>query len=216
MIRVLLADDEQLVCAQLRTILESADDIEVVGQALDGAEAVAKARQLRPDVVLMDIRMAGTDGITATRRITQLKLPTTVIALTTFDLDAYVLKAMQAGAQGFLLKSTEPNDLIDLIRVAAGGHVVMSPESSAHLVAPALAAQDLHHQLQQRLSVLTERETSVLAMIGEGRTNADIARALSLSDATVNGYVSKILAKLSCSNRTQLGLLAHAAGLRRH
>lgn len=215
MIRVLLADDEQLVCAHLRTILESADDIEVVGVALDGAEAVAQTRRLQPDVVLMDIRMPGTDGITATRQITAAKLPAAVIALTTFDVDTYVLRAMQAGAHGFLLKSTAPADLIELVRVAARGHVVMSPESSAHLVAPSLAAEDLERQSRQRISGLTDRERTVLAMIGEGLTNAAIARQLLLSEATIKGYVSKILTKLDCSNRTQIGLLAHAAGVRR-
>lgn len=213
MIRVLIADDEQLVCTFLHTILDSASDIEVVGQALDGTEAVGKAQLLRPDVVLMDIRMPGTDGIAATKQIVDKNLATAVIVLTTFDSDANVLKAMHAGAKGFLLKSTDPDDLVNLVRVAARGHVVLSAQSSAHLLAPALAVGDLNDQIQQRLSTLSARETTVVAMIAQGRTNADIARSLSLSEATIKGYVSKILTKCDCTNRTQLGLLAFAAGL---
>lgn len=213
MIQVLLVDDEQIVCAFLQTILGAAPDVEVVGQALDGAEAVLKARQLRPDVILMDIRMPGTDGIVATKQIVDEKLATAVIVLTTFNSDAHVLEALHAGAKGFLLKSTDPSDIIDLVRIAARGHIVMSEESLARLMAPVQAMEDIQRQMRARISTLSARESGVVAMIGQGLTNAEIARSLSLSDATIKGYVSKVLTKLDCTNRTQLGLLAQGAGL---
>src|SRR5215468_6690258 len=134
MIRVLVVDDERLVCAHLRTILGAAPDIEVVGEAYDGAEAVEAVLRYRPDLVLMDLRMPGVDGLTAIEQIQQLDPPSIVVALTTFDLDGYVLRAMRAGAAGYLLKDTAPGDLVDLVRVAAGGHLVFSPSPARRLV----------------------------------------------------------------------------------
>jgi DNA-binding NarL/FixJ family response regulator len=210
MTRVLVVDDERMVCAHLRTILTAAPGIEVVGEAYDGADAVEAAVRLRPDVVLMDLRMPGVDGLTAIERIATLPAPPRVVALTTFDLDEYVLRALRAGAVGFLLKSTSPEDLVDLVRVAAAGHTVLSAVPAQRLVgntADAERARDL-------VASLTEREVEVLESLGAGRSNQQIARRLHLSEATVKGYVSRLLVKLGCDNRTEAALLAHDAGLR--
>jgi DNA-binding NarL/FixJ family response regulator len=210
MIRVLVVDDERMVCAHLTTILSAADGIEVVGEAYDGADAVEAAVRLRPDVVLMDLRMPGVDGLTAIERIATLPAPPRVVALTTFDLDEYVLRALRAGAVGFLLKSTSPEDLVDLVRVAAAGHTVLSAVPAQRLVsntADAGRARDL-------VGSLTEREVEVLESLGAGRSNQQIARRLHLSEATVKGYVSRLLVKLGCDNRTEAALLARDAGLR--
>ena len=209
MIRVLLVDDERLVCAHLRTLLGAADDLEVVGEAYDGAEAVEAVVRFAPDVVLMDLRMPDVDGIAATARIRSLPSPPQVVALTTFDVDDYVLRALQAGAAGFLLKSTAPEDLVALVRVAARGATVLSPEATQRLV----RAVGDRQRAPDLLARLTERETQVLASLGAGRSNQQIARRLHLSEATVKGYVSRLLVKLDCDNRTQAGLLAHQAGL---
>ncbi|WP_035853357.1 response regulator [Cryptosporangium arvum] len=210
MIRVLLVDDERLVCAHLRTLLSAADDLEVVGEAYDGAEAIEAVVRFRPDVVLMDLRMPDVDGITATARVTALPSPPKVVALTTFDVDDYVLRALQAGAVGFLLKSTAPEDLVALVRVAARGATVLSPEARRHLIE---AGAD-RERARQRVAALTAREREVLAGLGAGLSNQQIARRLHLSEATVKGYVSRLLLELGCDNRTQAGLLAREAGLR--
>ncbi|KAB2349780.1 response regulator transcription factor [Actinomadura rudentiformis] len=209
-----------MVCAHLRTILSAADDIEVVDEAYDGAAAVESVLRHGPDVVLMDLRMPGVDGLTAIGRIAALgstRGGTTphpaVVALTTFDADHYVLRALRAGAAGFLLKSTPPEDLIELVRVAADGHTVMSAAATRRLVASAAARSLEQDRHRARIGDLTERETEVLACLGEGLSNAQIARRLHLSEATVKGYVSRLLDKLGCANRTQAGLLAHEAGL---
>ena len=184
MIRVLVVDDERLVCAHLRTILGAAPDIEVVGEAYDGAEAVEAVLRYRPDLVLMDLRMPGVDGLTAIEQIGQLNPRTIVVALTTFDLDGYVLRAMRAGAAGYLLKDTAPDDLVEA-RVRA----------------------------QTRLADLTAREREVLACLGLGMSNQQIGQRLYLSEATVKGHISRLLVKLECANRTQAGLLARDAEL---
>ncbi|QUH00434.1 response regulator transcription factor [Saccharopolyspora erythraea] len=210
-IRVVVVDDEPMVCAHLRTILGSAEDVEVVGDAQDGAAGVEAVVRLRPRVVLMDLRMPGVDGLTAIERIAQLPEAPAVVALTTFDADQYVLRALRAGASGFLVKSTPPEDLIGLVRVAADGHTVLSPEATRRLVA---ASADEHGQRASALvSDLTEREREVLACLGEGLSNAQIAERLFLSEATVKGHVSRTMTKLRCTNRTQAGLLAYDAGL---
>lgn len=209
MIRVLVVDDERMVCAHLRTILGSAPDLTVVGEAYDGADAVEAAVRLRPDVVLMDLRMPGVDGIRATERIMTLPSPPRVLALTTFDLDDYVTGALRAGAAGFLLKSTSPDDLLALVRVAAAGHTVLSAVAADRLVAQAVPSQ----RARDLLLSLTEREVEVLESLGAGRSNQQIARRLHLSEATVKGYVSRLLVKLGCANRTQAALLAQEAGL---
>jgi DNA-binding NarL/FixJ family response regulator len=213
MIRVVVVDDEPMVCAHLRTILESAPDIEVVGQAHDGAAGVEAVTRGRPDVVLMDLRMPGVDGIAAIERIGQLSRPPVVVVLTTFDADQYVLRALRAGAAGFLVKSTPPEDLIGLVRVAAEGHTVLSPAAARRLIAASTDAQPARDSARKLISRLTERETEVLTGLGEGLSNAQIASRLYLSEATVKGYVSRMLDKLGVANRTQAGLLAHEAGL---
>jgi len=213
MIRVLLVDNERLVCAHLRTILGTAPDIEVVGEAYDGAEAVEAVLRYRPDLVLIDLHMPGVDGLTAIERIAQLTPRPAVVALTTFDLDGYVLRAMRAGAAGYLLKDTAPNDLVDLVRVAAGGHLVLSPSPARRLVGVSedtLSAQD---RARARLTGLTTRESEVLACLGIGMSNQQIGRRLYVSEATVKGHISRLLVKLGCANRTQAGLLARDAGL---
>lgn len=210
MISVLLVDDEHLVCAHLRTILSSAPDITVAGEAHDGAEAVEAVLRLRPDVVLLDLRMPEVDGLAALDRISRLDTPPKVVALTTFDLDAYVLRALRSGAAGFLLKSTAPDDLVELVRVAARGHTVLSPAATHRL----LAASSGRDSARARIACLTPRETEVLACLGGGLSNAEISARLHLTEATVKGYVSNVLAKLDCDNRTRAGLLAHEAGLR--
>ncbi|WP_212819798.1 response regulator [Polymorphospora rubra] len=213
MIRVLVVDDEQLVCAHLRTILGAAPDVEVVGEAYDGADAVESAIRLRPDVVLIDLRMPGVDGLAAIERIAGFADPPRMIVLTTFDVDSYVLRALRAGASGFLLKSTPPDDLIGLVRVAVAGHTVLSPVAACRLVGIADGPAQTRQRARGLVAALTGREREVLSLLGAGRSNQQIARRLHLSEATVKGYVSRLLVKLECDNRTQAGLLAHEAGL---
>ncbi|MCX5384037.1 response regulator transcription factor [Streptomyces sp. NBC_00083] len=213
MVRVVVVDDEAMVCGFLRTILGSADDIEVVAEAHDGAAGVAAVREQRPDVVLMDLRMPGMDGITAIERLARGGDMPPVVVLTTFDADQYVLRALRAGASGFLVKSTPPEDLIGLVRVAAEGHTVLSPAAARRLVAASTDALSARDRARERVARLTEREAEVLAGLGEGLSNARIAARLHLSEATVKGYVSRMLDKLECANRTQAGVLAHDAGI---
>jgi DNA-binding NarL/FixJ family response regulator len=213
MIKVIVVDDEPMVCAHLRVILGAAADIEVVGEAHDGAEGVEAVVRHQPDVVLMDLRMPGVDGLTAIERIGTMPRPPAVVALTTFDADSYVLRALRAGAAGFLVKSTPPEDLVELVRVAAAGHTVLSPIAAARLVASSTAGRQRDEDARARLRDLTERERDVLACLGRGLSNADIAAELHLSEATVKSYVSRMLVKIDCRNRTQAGLLAHEAGL---
>ncbi|RAG81937.1 DNA-binding response regulator [Streptacidiphilus pinicola] len=213
MARVVVVDDEPMVCGFLRTILGSAEDIEVVAEAHDGAEGVEAVRRTAPDVVLMDLRMPGMDGLTAIGHINRLADPPRVVVLTTFDADQYVLRALRAGATGFLVKSTPPQDLIHLVRVAAEGHTVLSPTAARRLIAASTDSDSARDRARRLVAELTERETEVLACLGEGLPNARIAARLHLSEATVKGYVSRLLDKLGCTNRTQAGLLAHDAGL---
>jgi DNA-binding NarL/FixJ family response regulator len=214
-LRIVLVDDEPMVCAHLRTILSSADDIVVANVAYDGAAGVEAVIRFKPDLVLMDLRMPGVDGITAIERIVALRQPPVVVVLTTFDADHYLLRALRAGAAGFLLKSTPPEDLIGLVRVAADGHTVMSPAATRRLLTTATDRQAHHDRRRALVEELTERETEVLICLGEGLSNAQIARQLFLSETTIKGHVSRILVKLQCTNRTQAGLLAFQAGLRR-
>ena len=213
MIRVVVVDDEPMVCAHLRTILGSAPNIEVVDEAHDGAAGVAAVVRSRPDVVLMDLRMPVLDGIAAIERIVKLGNPPVVVVLTTFDADQYVLRALRAGAAGFLVKSTPPEDLIGLVRVAAEGHTVLSPAAARRLIAASTDSQPAAERARKLVGSLTEREVEVLAGLGEGLSNAQIAGRLYLSEATVKGYVSRMLDKLGLDNRTQAGLLAHDAGI---
>ena len=213
MVRVVVVDDEPMVCAHLRTILGSAPDIEVVDEAYDGAAGVAAVVRNRPDVVLMDLRMPVLDGIAAIEQIGRLADPPVVVVLTTFDADQYVLRALRAGAAGFLVKSTPPEDLIGLVRVAAEGHTVLSPAAARRLIAASADSKPAAERARQLTGSLTEREVEVLTCLGEGLSNAQIAGRLYLSEATVKGYVSRMLEKLGLDNRTQAGLLAHDAGL---
>ena len=213
MVRVVVVDDEPMVCAHLRTILGSAPDIEVVDEAHDGAAGVVAVTRNRPDVVLMDLRMPVMDGIAAIERIVKLGDPPVVVVLTTFDADQYVLRALRAGAAGFLVKSTPPEDLIGLVRVAAEGHTVLSPAAARRLIAASADSQPARERARKLAGSLTEREVEVLTCLGEGLSNAQIAGRLFLSEATVKGYVSRMLDKLGLDNRTQAGLLAHDAGI---
>ncbi len=213
MIRVVVVDDEPMVCAHLRTILGAAGDIEVVDEAHDGAAGVDAVLRSKPDVVLMDLRMPGVDGLTAIERISALPDPPVVVTLTTFDADQYVLRSLRAGAAGFLVKSTPPEDLIGLVRVAAKGHTVLSPVAARRLVAASVDQQSARDRARELTGTLTEREVEVLACLGEGLSNAQIGERLYLSEATIKGYVSRMLVKLDCANRTQAGLLAHEAGI---
>lgn len=211
-IRVLVADDEPMVCAHLRTIL-GAGGLDVVATAQDGAEAVEAVVLHAPDVVLMDLRMPGVDGIAAIARIAALPDPPPVVALTTFDDDEHVHRALRAGAAGYLLKSTPPEDLAGLVRVAAAGHSVLSRSATGRLVGRAVGEHAARRAALARLAALTDRERDVVALLGEGCSNAQVAARLYLTEATVKGYVSRALDKTGCTNRTQLGLLAREAGL---
>ncbi len=213
MIRVVVVDDEPMVCAHLRTILGAGGTIDVVAEAHDGAAGVEAVTRTRPDVVLMDLRMPGMDGLAAIEKIGALAAAPAVVVLTTFDADQYVLRALRAGAAGFLVKSTPPEDLIGLVQVAAEGHMVLSPAAARRLVAASADSHQARDRARQLAAALTEREAEVLACLGEGLSNAQIAARLYLSEATVKGYVSRTLDKLGCANRTQAGLLAHDAGL---
>jgi DNA-binding NarL/FixJ family response regulator len=213
MIRILVVDDERMVCAHLRTILDAAGDLSVIAEAYDGAEAVESVIRHKPDVVILDLHMPGVDGLTALSQIMSMPAAPKAIVLTTFNLDQYVLRAMQAGAAGFLLKDTAPEDLTALVRVAADGHTVLSPAATRRLVN---ASADRHASRQRALAAiaeLTEREREVLACVGAGMSNAAVAGQLYLSETTVRSYVSRILGKLGCANRTQAGLLAFSAGI---
>ncbi|MGV9779444.1 response regulator [Streptosporangium sp. NPDC003464] len=213
MIRILLVDDERMVCAHLRAILSRADDLEVVGEAHDGAEAIEAIVRLAPDVVLMDIRMPGVDGLAAAERACRLPRPPKIIMLTTFDLDEYAVRALRAGAVGFLLKDTDPEDLTGIVRVAADGHAVVSPELTRRLVSAFAPGEPARRAARALVDGLTERETEVLVCLAEGLSNSQTGSRLFLSETTVKGYVSRLLGKLGCANRTQAALLAYDAGL---
>ncbi|MFF5896724.1 response regulator [Streptomyces argenteolus] len=202
-IKVLLVDDHQVVRRGLRTFLEVQDDIEVVGEAPDGAEGVARAEELRPDVVLMDIKMPGTDGIEALRRLRELENPAKVLIVTSFTEQRTVVPALRAGASGYVYKDVDPDALAGAIRSVHAGHVLLQPE-----VAGALLAQEDAGGGTGRGSTLTEREREVLGLIADGRSNREIARALVLSEKTVKTHVSNILMKLDLADRTQAALWA--------
>lgn len=212
-VRVVVVDDEPMVCVFLRTILGSVPDIEVVDEAHDGAAGVEAVRRSRPDVVLMDLRMPGMDGLAAIERVNQLADRPNIVVLTTFDADQYVLRALRAGATGFLVKSTPPEELIGLVRTAAQGHTVLSPSAARRLIAASTDGLSARERARELVGSLTGREVQVLAGLGEGLSNAQIAARLFLSEATIKGYVSRMLDKLGCVNRTQAGLLAHDAGI---
>jgi DNA-binding NarL/FixJ family response regulator len=211
-IRVLLADDHAAIRAGMRLMLEQAPDIVVVGEAADGEIAVRQASALRPDVVLMDIRMPGVDGIQATRRITAAGLAD-VLILTTFDLDDYLFGALRAGAAGFLLKSVEPSVLVDAVRRIAAGDGVLAPEVTRRLLTAFVTTSPPPDRPPPALTGLTARERDVLAGLGRGLSNADLAAALAITEATAKTHVSRVLAKLGCTSRVQAAILAREAGL---
>jgi DNA-binding NarL/FixJ family response regulator len=214
-LRVLLVDDDPLVRAGLRMILSSADDLEVVGEAADGAAAVIAAGAHRADVVLMDVRMPGVDGITATERIAVLPDPPRVIVLTTFQLDEYVFGALRAGASGFLLKDTPPADIVGAVRLVADGQAMLSPSVTRTLIDhySADTAASRRTAAENALRPLTDREREVAAEVGRGRSNADIAAQLYMSEATVKAHVSHVLTKLNVTNRVQVAIMMRDAGL---
>ena len=213
MIKVLLADDEDLVRSGLRTILTSAGDIEVVAETDDGLYVADLARQHRPNVVLLDIRMRTADGLSALRRVRALPEPPAVAMLTTFDVDEYVQEALRMGANGFLLKDTEPGQLIKAVRDLARGGAVLDPKVAARVLSAVADGERAAEPARRLLASLSDREREVVTLIGQGLSNAEIGNELHLSEATVKGYVSRTLDKLSCANRTQAGLLAYDAGL---
>jgi len=215
-LRVLIADDQALERAGFRMILEAQPDIEVVGEAADGEAAIRLARRLRPDVILMDVRMPGMDGLEATRRLlsaAEPPAPPRVIILTTFDLDEYVYAALQAGAGGFLLKDVTPEQLVAAVRTVTVGDALLAPAITRRLVerfARPAAAPPLG---PRAVASLTARESEVLALVARGMSNAEIADALVVSQATVKTHVAGILAKLELKNRAQIVVLAYESGL---
>jgi DNA-binding NarL/FixJ family response regulator len=214
-IKVLLADDQELVRAGFKVLLDTEDDITVVGEAADGAQAVALARATRPDVVLMDIRMPVLDGLQATRQLAATRglERVRVLILTTYDTDAYVFEALQAGASGFLLKDSGPAELLHAVRVVAAGEALLAPRITRRLISQFTATRTAHEVAEDRLAVLTQREREVLALVGEGFSNQEIAARLVLSPATARTHVSRAMVKLGARDRAQLVVVAYQTGL---
>ncbi|MFI7497320.1 response regulator [Streptomyces sp. NPDC049687] len=219
-IRVLLADDQALLRSAFRVLVDSEADMEVVGEASDGAEAVRLAKEERADVVLMDIRMPGTDGLAATRMISADPdlARVRVVILTTFEVDDYVVQSLRAGASGFLGKGSEPEELLSAIRIAAGGEALLSPAATKGLIARFLAqgdalGDDRDPERAQRLDALTVREREVLVQVAGGHSNDEIAERLDVSPLTVKTHVNRAMAKLGARDRAQLVVIAYESGL---
>ncbi|MDO3700257.1 response regulator transcription factor [Micromonospora sp. C28SCA-DRY-2] len=212
-IGVLIAEDQDLVRASLRELLDSDPSIVVTGEARDGQEAVAAADRVRPDVVLMDIRMPGMDGLTATELICERRPATRVLILTTFDLDEYVYRALRLGASGFLLKNAPPAETLRAVHVVHAGNAMLAPEVTRRLIADVSARVDRRQPDLARFDVLTERERDVVAAILRGMSNEEIAAELFLSRATVKTYLSRLFLKLGVRDRTQLVILGYECGL---
>ena len=211
-IRVLIADDQELVRTGFRVILNAEPDLEVVGESRDGKEVIEAARRLRPEVVLMDIRMPNLDGIEATRRITAAAGSPRVLILTTFDLDQYVYEALRAGASGFLLKDAAADDLLQAIRVIAAGEALLAPSITRRLIEDYARRPAPRHQ-PDALADLTARELEVMRLLARGMSNTDIARDLYLGDATIKTHVARIFSKLGLHDRAQAVVLAYETGL---
>lgn len=217
-IRVLLVDDQELVRYGFRLMLDATPGVVVVGEADDGERAVGAAERLHPDVILMDVRMPGTDGIEATRRILARRPRTRVLVLTTYDLDEYAFGALRAGAAGFLLKDTRPEQLVAAIHAVHAGDAVVSPRITAHLIAtaaPHLGGRQMDDE-ERALGELTAREREIFVLIGQGRTNGEIATALHLSDSTVKAHVGRVLSKLELRNRVDAVIRAYELGVVGH
>ncbi|WP_297627490.1 response regulator transcription factor [Nocardioides sp.] len=215
MIRVLIVDDDPLVRSALSLMLGGQADLEVVGEAGNGAAGLALVTELDPDVVLMDIRMPVMDGLEATQALHQRPSPPSVVILTTFDADDHVLRAVAAGADGFLLKDTPPGDIVHAIRTVAAGEAMLSPSATRSLVSRlrSVAPTDRSSTASDRLTVLTERELEVAVCVGRGLSNSEIASELYLSIPTVKSHVSRLLTKLHSTNRVQVAMVVHDAGL---
>jgi len=210
---VLLADDQAMVRAGFRMILESQPDIEVVAEAANGEQATAATRRLRPDVVMMDIQMPGSDGLAATRRITSdTEQHSRVIILTTFERDEYVFEALHAGASGFLLKNAPPEQLIDAVRVVASGDALLAPSVTRRIIEQ-FARRPVDPDVRERLESLTQREREVLVMLARGNSNSELAAELFVSEGTVKTHVSSLLTKLEVRDRVQAVVLAYESGL---
>ncbi|MGH2688457.1 MAG: response regulator [Actinomycetota bacterium] len=214
-VRVLLADDQTLVRAGFRLILERDDAIEVVGEAGSGAEACDLARRLRPDIVLMDVRMPVMDGLEATRTILgdDRTGDVRVVVLTTYELDDYVFEALRAGASGFLLKDVEPDELRQAVHVVADGQALLSPRVTRRVISEFAAGDDRRPKRPERLDLLTGREREVMALVAEGLTNEEIGRRLFMSPATAKTHVSRAMTKLGARDRAQLVVIAYETGL---
>jgi DNA-binding NarL/FixJ family response regulator len=212
-IKVLLADDQALVRAGFRMIIEAREDLEVVGEAGDGDQAIRLAGQTRPDVILMDVRMPGTDGLTATARLTASPDAPKIIILTTYDLDEPLYAALRAGASGFLLKDVRPADLVDAIRVVAAGEALLAPSVTRRLLDRFVATDLVPPAAAGRLATLTDREREVLTLLARGASNAEIGTQLVVSETTVKTHVSAILRKLGVRDRVQAVVLAYDLGL---
>ena len=212
--RVLVADDEALLRTAFSSLIDAEDDLEVVGEAADGSDAVDQAIRLSPDVVVMDVRMPVMDGIEATRQITSFKTakPARVLILTTFDLDEYVFEALRAGASGFALKSRPLEELLSAIRVIAAGEALLAPSVTRRLIAR-FAERAAPARAPRELGALTEREREVLALVAHGLSNAELAEALHVSVPTAKTHVSRVLTKLGARDRTQLVVIAYESGV---
>ncbi|MBF4606966.1 response regulator [Curtobacterium sp. VKM Ac-1393] len=215
MTRVMVVDDQQMFRMGLRAILQAQDDVEVVGEAANGAEAVALAIRLQPDVILMDVRMPELDGIEATRRITAgpTDRPVRVVMLTTFDIDDYVFDALRAGASGFLLKDASADELVAAVRTVAAGEALLAPRVTRHLVEAFVAGPSTAAPRTEVLDVLTDRERDVFMLMARGRSNGEIAGDLFIAEQTVKTHVGRVLAKLQLRDRVHAVVLAYEAGL---